>query len=320
MTAAYVFRLACLCLASFFLVHLVFGVLIRLLGGVVLSHTDPSKPGRSANLLFVLRLAPPVLALLFVALFCVPSYLIYEPAAAAENVGEGCLTAAILAALTLSVSVGRGIRASLLSARFVRQCRERGRYQRVGSSRISVIDRPPLCLALVGVLKPRIVVSGRVLRALSPAQLAAALRHEQAHGVSRDNLKRLLMLLSPDLLPFAGGLRILETEWARLAEYAADDRAVAGNPQQSLSLAAALVRVARLGNAPLPFAASLISDAQDISHRVERLLHPAPAHTVRDYSLPLSGAAMVAVAGAFAFQSQASAMPVIHSLLELLMD
>jgi hypothetical protein len=319
-TLAYLFRLVCLCLASFFFVHLALGVLVRFLGALVSAYADPSKPGRSANALFALRLTPPALALLFVAAFCIPSYLQFEPVATAESVGEACLTVAILAALTLSVSFGRGLRATVLSARVLRHCRNRGRNLLMGKDSVSVIDHSPLCLALVGVVRSRIVVSGRVLRALSPAQFSAALRHEQAHRDSWDNLKRLLMLLSPDLLPFAGGLRKLENQWALLAEYAADDRAVAGNPEHSLSLAAALVRVARLGNAPLPVGSTLVPEGQDITSRVERLLHPTPTRPVPDYSLAISGLVLGGVLTTLILNSQAAAMPVIHSLLELLMD
>jgi hypothetical protein len=83
--------------------------------------------------------------------------------------------------------------------------------------------------------------------------------------LSRDNWKRLLIAMAPDLVPFAVRRRGLERSWARYAERAADDRAVAGSAHRSVALAAALVRVARLGAAaPAPLAASLMGDAQGI--------------------------------------------------------
>src|SRR5207245_1096054 len=95
-------------------------------------------------------------------------------------------------------------------------------------------------------------------------------------------LKHLAMLLAPEALPFFRGFGALERGWARFTEWAADDRAVAGDSRRSLSLAAALVRVTRIGGIthPTPLVAPIVSplmaDSNDLSKRVERLLRPAP--------------------------------------------
>ena len=115
------------------------------------------------------------------------------------------------------------------------------------------LNSPAPFLALVGVFPSRVVISSPVMTALSPSeQLAAALRHEAAHQVSRDNLKRLLLLLAPGLLPGLRGFDAIERGWARFTEWAADDEAVAGDARLSLSLAAALVRIARMGGTSPP--------------------------------------------------------------------
>ncbi len=57
-------------------------------------------------------------------------------------------------------------------------------------------------MAMAGVMHPKLVVSKAVLAALSQEQKEAAFRHEAAHRSSRDNLKRLMFLLSPDVVPF----------------------------------------------------------------------------------------------------------------------
>src|SRR4029077_12109018 len=96
------------------------------------------------------------------------------------------------------------------------------------------------------------------------------------HRISRDNLKRLLLMLAPGLIPFVNPWQRLERSWARFTEWAADDMAVVGHPGRSLALASALVRVARAGPYPYPppLVASLVGSGADLAARVNRLLDP----------------------------------------------
>ncbi len=116
------------------------------------------------------------------------------------------------------------------------------------------------------------------MRGLTPEQIDAALRHERAHRTSGDNLKRFLMLLAPDVLPFVRGFVTLEQHWAKAIEWAADEQASAGDPRRALSLADALVKVAKMGSKPqLSYlSSSLMADDHDLSERVDRLLRPQP--------------------------------------------
>jgi len=119
-----------------------------------------------------------------------------------------------------------------------------------------------------------------VLRSLSAQELLLALHHENAHRISRDNLKRLFLLLAPPPIPFFRGLASLERCCGKFSEWAADDEAVRGDSHRALSLAAALLRVARMGAAPqLSFLhTSLCAGDQDLSARVERLPPPPLVH------------------------------------------
>ena len=100
--------------------------------------------------------------------------------------------------------------------------------------------------SVVGWRHPRMFVSARVLDALTPAEVAAAVAHERAHLGAADNLKRLLMRFAPDLLVLSRASRALEAEWARAAEAIADERASGGDRDRALALAAGLIKVARL--------------------------------------------------------------------------
>jgi Zn-dependent protease with chaperone function len=177
---------------------------------------------------------------------------------------------------------------------------------------LRLVDHPSGVLALAGIFRPRIYVSRQLCEALTPEQFDAAVAHEAAHHASRDNLKRLWLLLAPGLLPFLRGFDALERAWTRHAEWAADDAAAAGDARRSLALAAALVRVARMETAP-----SLISPFDggvDLSARVERLLRVEPPSTV---SPRTPAFAAIAIAAAVLFLlSQPVTFTTVHKLLE----
>jgi hypothetical protein len=160
-----------------------------------------------------------------------------------------------------------------------------------------------------------------VLQALPTDQLEVALQHENAHLRSRDNLKRLLLLLTPRSFPFLRSHLSIDANWVRLSEWAADDEAVQGDPIRALALAEALLGVVRLGSAPrLSFLhTSLVGADRDLSARVERLLHVGLAHEQpipRAKFLPpgpvLTAALAIAMVAAWP-----ATLPSVHRLLEI---
>src|SRR5437762_1049263 len=62
------------------------------------------------------------------------------------------------------------------------------------------IDADYPLMALVGILRPRLLVTRGLMHALSDEELAACVAHELGHSQAWDNLKRLAMRASPDLL------------------------------------------------------------------------------------------------------------------------
>jgi beta-lactamase regulating signal transducer with metallopeptidase domain len=260
---------------------------------------------RGARLLLGLRLLPAALAAALVAGICAPSYLWLEPEATAEQVGWPCVAAAVLGGWVCAAGLARAARAAVRSSRYLRHCET-----------VAESDAPVVLLA--GVFRPRLVVSRGVRKALAPDQLAAALRHERAHRAAHDNLKRLVLAATPGVVPFGPGLRGLDRGWARMAEWAADDRAAAGSTRRSLALAGALVRVARMGAQPAasPLATALMADAGDLETRVERLLNPRrPARASRTRRWWW----LAAAAGASAVVFQPGTMYAAHRVLEELM-
>lgn len=318
MTTPYLLRLLCICLASFFLVHLAAGIAVTLLAPLAVRAAEHMRPRRAALFLLALRLAPALFAAAIVGVVCVPSYLWLE-SKGSEEVGALCLAAALLSVACWTIALTRSWRAASRSLGYIRYCRMVGRQACLGeeASPAWVVEGGKPVLVLAGILHPRLMVSSAVVAALGPDQLAVALRHEYAHRDSRDNLKRLLLLLAPDIVPFRRSFATLERAWARFTEWAADDRAVAGDSRRSLSLADTLVRVARMGACPQapPLVTSLLADSDDLAERVDRLLREP--RTLDDRSRPLLAiAAFTASAVLLAVLLQPSTLFAAHILLE----
>jgi Zn-dependent protease with chaperone function len=314
MILPYTLRLVCLCLASFFAVHAALALAARCLAPAALRLAERLRAQSAARLLLALRLFPAAAALAAVAGLCVPSYLSLEREGGAEFVGFTCLAAALFGTAIWSISWARSLRAGIRSHRYVSQCR------RAGS--VWIADGPAPFLGIAGIVRPKLIVSRSVADALDRDQLAAAIRHERAHQSSADNFKRLLLLLAPDALPFLRGSAAVERAWFRFTEWAADDRAVSEDAACSLSLAEALVCVARLGVAAQvsPLMSHFVDASADISVRVERLLSPTMERAARKSGrrIAAGGAVVTLLALVLAIAQPAMLRPV-HGLLERLM-
>ncbi len=319
MMAPYLLRLLCLSFAVFFAIHFTVGLLVTLAGRPMVHVARRLRPSVAARLLLAVRLFPAALGVLVVGGICVPSYLWLEPELSREEVGASCLAAAILGASLWILSGVRGLRGVMRASRHSSDCMRLGRPAGLAGFRLPiwVLDtQAPLC-ALVGVFRSGVVLSDVVVNRLTPAQLGAALRHEEAHLRARDNLKRLVLLLTPGLLPGFHGFQEIERGWARFIEWSADDEAVAGDNQRSLSLAAALVRMARLGgSATAPLTASFLSDCGEVSARVDRLLSPAPAAPLPDVRPAVVAASVALVAGLVVGMLHPSTLSYAHRIIE----
>jgi hypothetical protein len=298
MIGEYGLRLVGFCLASFFAVQLAAGLLLQLAARRLAHAAERMRPRVAARVLLALRWTPAALGLFVVGGLCIPSYLRFEPGETREELGLVGLTAAVLAAAVLTMSLVHGIRQVIASRRCVREFENR-----------------PI-IAITGFLRPRLLISPVVKEVLSIEQLDAAVGHERAHVAAQDNLKRLLLAFTPGLLPGVNGFAAVERQWVRLTEWAADDDAVAGDPDRALALAAALVRVARLGTVPVPLTSSML-DGDDLARRVDRLLHPA-APVRGTGSAALASMAAMAMVVLMGLALRPATLESAHDLLERL--
>jgi hypothetical protein len=266
---------------------------------------------------------PAGLGALIVAGLCVPSYLWLEPrTATSEEIGAVCLILSIATVALWAISLTRGLRAINRSIWFLRECERTGQETGLPGEPLPlwIVEEPAALFAISGIFRPRLLISRRVMGELSAEQLAAGLRHERAHWTSRDNLKRLFLMLAPGVLPLVPGFRSLDRAWAKYTERAADDRAVAGDAGRSLALASALVQVSRLGIAlaASPLAAPLLADDGDLPVRVERLLSGAPRPEARGgwMGCLVAGAALMLSGATVAIGLQPALLYSVHRFLE----
>jgi Zn-dependent protease with chaperone function len=324
MNLPYSVRLLVLSGASYFLIHTALATLTLFGAGKAVRLAEQMRPRTSARFLLAVRILPMVLTLLVLFGLCIPSYLWLEPGATAEEVGFACVLMACLGVLAWAISVQRVIVAITGTARYMRRCQHEGHEATLPGdpSPVLVLEGEAPVLAMAGVVHSQLVVSQCVVRSLSPDQMDAARRHERAHQLSRDNLKRLLILMTPDILPFVRGFAAVERSWAKFTEWSADDHAVGGDSHRALSLASALVAVARMSSKPrLPsLIASLVADDLDLSERVDRLLHaqPAPGKSLRSVLPMIGGAGVVVVSCTALLLMWPASLSLVHNMLERL--
>jgi hypothetical protein len=324
MNLPYTLRLLCLCCASFFLIHVALAVAARVSARTAIRVAEHMRPQSGARLLFLLRIAPLVLTLLAVLAFCIPSYLWLEPDATGERVDLVCVVTAGMGVALWSAALKRVIGAVRGTNRYLNECERHGRIINVpgADAPALLVSGKAAVLAVAGVFRPQLLISRPVLRGLSNEQREAALRHEHAHQTSGDNLKRLLILLTPDLFPFVNSFSGLERAWAKFTEWAADDEATAGDPERALSLASALVRVAKMGSRTQPsyLSCSLVGGSQELSERVDRLLRPQPrpGRPVKEVVRLLGGASALIGSSVAVIVIWPGSLSLVHQALERL--
>ncbi len=233
---------------------------------------------RAAGLLLV-RCLPVVVGVLIVAGLVGPAFHLFEPREREEVAGISLVALAGFGAALLTLGVGRGWRALARTRELLREWTRDARTLVVDGSPVPAlrVDWPLPLVAVVGLVRPRLVVARQVVEACTPNQLRAVLAHEAAHLAARDNLKRLLLRACPDVLAFTRFGDAIERDWAAAAEESADDRAAGAASRTALDLAEALLTVARLApgvGAPAAESApvSTLIETGTIERRVRRLL------------------------------------------------
>ena len=148
--------------------------------------------------------------------------------------------------------------------------------QRLGLRALELPTTERECF-VAGLFRPTVFISRGALHVLGDEELEAALCHERAHIRGRDTLMLFVLSLARDLAPYGAGAALEAFVTAREANA---DRAAASNAG-SLSLAAALVALARPG--PTPQGVLPMAKRDTLRWRMQALLDTNTAEPSRSW-------------------------------------
>jgi Zn-dependent protease with chaperone function len=201
-----------------------------------------------AEILFVMRIGPPVIAIVAIVAFMIPSYLRYEPHSSGEVVSWKLGALAMLSAVGVGLAISRGLRSWLATRSLLKEWLASSTTVHLDEIAVPtfVLRHTFPIIAVVGAIRPRLFIADQVLASLTHEELAAAIAHEYGHLAAHDNFKRSVMRISRAALLLIPCGRSLDRAWSEASESAADEHAAQRSSLVALNLASALVRIAKM--------------------------------------------------------------------------
>lgn len=234
---------------------------------------------RRTDFIFALLVFPFIAALLFVAAFLIPAFLLFEPRSTKEIAGFAQSAVCAISVAGFLTAVYRFFQARSATRGLVSGWLKDAEPIAIDGVSVPVyrIRHPFPVLAVVGTWRPQMFVARQIFDHLTAEEFQAAIAHETGHLAARDNFRRTLLRFCRDLLVFPFG-RTLDRNWAASAEAGADEYAAqTGGNLTAVNLAAALVKIARIVprdvKPTMPAGAYLIeAQMAEVAFRVENLL------------------------------------------------
>ena len=223
---------------------------LGLLSGILVRRLDRLEPVSRARFLFGLRVLPLAAAVAGALGVVLPTFLWFEPSGTRERIPVTLIVTALCGLALLARAAWRAFHALSVTRRLTQQWLAAARAIPGLDARVAAyaIDDEFPTVAVVGIRRPVLFMSSRVLRECSEDETRAMILHERAHVEARDNARRLALRACPDLFTRAAQL---DRAWESASEEAADTAVARQAPQLALSLAQALIRIGRLVPDPL---------------------------------------------------------------------
>src|SRR5690242_1565119 len=126
-----------------------------------------------AEIFFVMRIGPPVLAIIAVAVFMIPSYLVYEPQKTNEFVSWKLGLLATLSAIGVGLAIWRGLRSWLATRSLLREWVEASTRVQLEAIAVPtfILQHSFPIIAVVGAIRPRLFIASHVFESLSHEEL-----------------------------------------------------------------------------------------------------------------------------------------------------
>lgn len=291
-------------------------------------HIRSWSAQRTAQALFLLRVLPAILG--FGAVLCLfaPAYLRHEPRVGHEEIGAKLAILALLSTVGIIVAVVRGLATWRATRRLTSEWLRSARPIKIKSITVPAyrVDHPFPLIAVVGVFRPRLFIANQIFDSLTPAELNAALEHENGHISAYDNLKRTIVRACRDLSFISVG-KGLDNAWLEASEAAADEFVARQDRAIGLDLASAIIKIARMipsGARPAMTAGAFLASEESekgFSARVRRLVHVSGA-AQSDCAKPFAFSRLPLIIPAtltlllFALTSESQILSAVHGVIE----
>ena len=319
MSAAYLLLAVVVTMSAFFVTLTIASAVLAGLADRLTRAVAGQSPFAQSRALFAALAFPSALAASVASIGVLLPFVIFEPIETAERAPLSLSVLAFAGAVMLLAIVWRLLRSWRATAALKRAWMSRAR--RVGGDaglEVFAIDEVFPVVAVVGIRRPALFVSERVLESCSHDEVTAMMAHERAHVRTRDNLRRLVLDACADFVP--ASRRVLLTQaWRDAIENAADSAATDRGETNATDLASALVSIGRLaqncGRAPL--VSSAFYSGSTLESRVRRLVQPGGATELVTRS---SLAKSIVGVSAVVILAMLAASPLVHEGIEALIQ
>ena len=267
---------------------------------------------------------PVISSLALIIAFILPAFLLYEPPETGETISLKLAAVICIAVFGFVAAFFRVFASWWRTRRLLTDWRSNSTPIELASVSLPVFKLRHVfpVFAVVGIRKPKIFIAEQLLDPLEPDEIAAVVRHEFGHIAAWDNLKRLAMKMSGDIMVVPIG-RVLDHNWSESSEKAADDFAVKiGGRSTALNLASALIKIARLVPdkplPPMPATSYALGTDNSLTLRVKRLLSLADqqeSKTTGQNNVFILGL-LFAIGSIAAFATDSSLLQIVHEVSE----